>query len=88
MSCMNFEQAYSGQIISGGNRPHIGLTMLVLLKNSYSTRRSDGYTSSLYAHNYVSNDSYKFVTNLVTCCYHIRYPLADPSAICPIKTDR
>ena len=88
MNCMNFEQAYSGQIISGGNRPHMGLTMLVLWKNSYSTRRSDGYTGSIYIHNYVSNDSYKFVTNLITCCYHTRYSLPDSSAIYPIITDR
>jgi len=32
MSRMNFEQAYSGQIISGGIRPHMDLTILVLLK--------------------------------------------------------
>ncbi len=32
MSRMNFEQAYSGQITSGGIRPHMDLTILVLLK--------------------------------------------------------
>ena len=42
----------------------------------------------LYAHNYVLNKPYKFVTNLVTHCYHMRYSLPDSSAIYPIKTDR
>ncbi len=30
MSCMNFEQAYSGQIILGGNMLQMDLTTLVL----------------------------------------------------------
>jgi len=30
MSRMNFEQAYSGQITSGGICPHMDLTILVL----------------------------------------------------------
>jgi len=47
MSCMNFEQACSGQIILGGNMLQMGLTILVLWKNCGSTRRSDGYTSPL-----------------------------------------
>jgi len=47
MSRMNFEQAYSGQISLGGIKPHMGLPILVLWKNYSSTRRSDGYTSSL-----------------------------------------
>jgi len=55
MSRMNFEQAYSGQNISEGNRPHMDLTILVLRKNCCSNRCADGYTSSLIAHNYVSN---------------------------------
>ena len=39
----------------------------------------------LNSHNYVLNETYKFVINPVTCRFHIRYSLPSSSAICPIK---
>ena len=88
MSCMNFEQAYSGQITSGDIRPHMSLTILVIGKYRSIIRKSDGYSSSNLQHNYVSNKFYKIVTNLATCWYYVRYRLPFSPLISPIKTDR